>query len=580
MFNLSFKNKIVALIVAAISITILVSYFSVNHFISGYIFQSDSKNITHNIHLLRDKLNTELNSKLSLANSLSFSMMDISDTKKKSGFDKIVKVLIGYAFDDEGTMEDKVAAPYLAAAKDHPDGMTISPVTEHNGVQTLTFSIKRADKSVDFFVLNLKDIVKIIHEYSMEGSYAELRAGNHIIFSNKSGDQQDLIPIQKDIKFGGQQWQLTGYIDPSNIQSNTNKLNGMITLALLICAVLVIGFSVSTVHFAMKPLMRLNTLVGSLSQGNGDLTQRLAVETNNEIGQISHSINLFIEKLQSMFIEVSASSTEIDTAIQTLNHQSHTNAQTLDRHTIESEQAITAIEELSASAASVEHSARDTASLTEKTNQYAETSKNTVSNAVQSVNDLINQVTSMSETIGTMNSDTQQISSVLEVIGEIAEQTNLLALNAAIEAARAGEQGRGFAVVADEVRALAVRTQQSTSQINEMLSKLKSTADNVATEMKSTRDRCEHTADHTNKVMDSLNVVTDSVREINDLNALMSTSAQEQRHVAEEVSRNMTEIQGMIKQLNENATQTMSVSHELKETSQDLSAVVNRFRVR
>jgi methyl-accepting chemotaxis protein len=185
----------------------------------------------------------------------------------------------------------------------------------------------------------------------------------------------------------------------------------------------------------------------------------------------------------------------------------------------------------------------------------------------------------MSDTIGTMSEDTKQISSVLQVIGEIAEQTNLLALNAAIEAARAGEQGRGFAVVADEVRALAARTQQSTSQINEMLAKLKSTTDNVVNEMDSTRSSCQQTADRTNQVMDSLNVVTDSVVEINDLNTLMATSAQEQRQVTQEVSRNMSAIQEIIRKLNENASQTTSVSDELKATSTGLGDVVSRFKV-
>ncbi len=577
MANLSFKNKLLSLIVAVVFITILVSYFSVNHFISNYIYQSDSKSITHNINLLHKKLETELGSKLSLASSLNFSMMDVAETQENSGFTKVIKVINGYAFDETGTMEDGPAQPYIDKAENIGNDMVVSPVQDVDGKQLVTISIKRIDDSVDFFVMDLSELVKVINDYALEGSYAELIAGDKVIFSNKHGN--NLIPIERHMDFAGQDWQLTGYIDRNSIQSNTDKINWKITLALLVCAALVVGISVALLHIAFKPLARLNTLVGDLSQGNGDLTQRLAVDSKDEIGQISNSINLFIEKLQTMFIEVSESSKQIDNAIQELNQQSQSNAKTLERHTLETEQAITAIEEMSASASSVEQSAGDAATLTERTNRNAEESKHTVTDAVNSVNALVDQVVAMSGTIGDMNRDTQEIGSVLQVIGEIAEQTNLLALNAAIEAARAGEQGRGFAVVADEVRALAARTQQSTSQINEIIEKLRLTAENVVNDMESTRNRCENTAEHTNKVMDSLNIVTDSVAEINDLNSLMATSALEQRQVTEEVSRNMVAIQEIIRQLNENASQTTTVSGELKETSQDLSSVVSRFKV-
>ncbi len=577
MANLSFKNKLLSLIVAIIFITILVSYFSVNHFISNYIYQSDSKSITHNINLLHNKLQTELEGKLSLASSLNFSMMDVADTQANSGFYKVVKIFNGYAFDETGAMDDALAEPYVQQAENHGDEMVVSPVKEVDGKELVTISVKRIDESVDFFVLDLADLITIINDYALEGSYAELVAGDKVIFSNKHGDH--LIPIEREMEFAGQNWSLTGYIDRDSIQSNTDTINWKITLALLVCAVLVIGISVALLHIAFKPLARLNSLVGELSQGQGDLTQRLAVDSRDEIGQISNSINLFIEKLQAMFIEVSESSKEIDNAIQDLNSQSQSNSKTLEQHTLETEQAITAIEELSASANSVEQSAGDAATLTETTNRNAEESKQTVTDAVNSVNALVDQVVAMSGTIGEMNRDTQEIGSVLQVIGEIAEQTNLLALNAAIEAARAGDQGRGFAVVADEVRALAARTQQSTSQINDIIDKLRLTAENVVSDMTSTRERCESTAEHTNKVMDSLNVVTESVSEINDLNSLMATSAHEQRTVTEEVSRNMSAIQEIIRQLNANASQTISVSSELKDTSEGLSSVVSRFKV-
>lgn len=577
MAQLSFKNKIIALIIAIISLTIITSYFSVNYFISDYIKQADSQNITHNIDLMQRKLENELNSKLALAQSLNFSMMDIGETKASSGFNKIIKIVNGYAFDDTGNMSEEDAQQYVSLAENHGDAVMVSPVTFNEGQPTITFSVERFDESVDFFVFNLSAFSQMMTDYATEGSFAELMANGNVISSDKQG--VNLTPITRPINFAGQDWQLIGYIDLTAIQANTDQLNWKITLALLICAFVIIVASVTMLHVSFKPLSRLNTLVANLSQGNGDLTQRLAVESKDEIGQICNSINLFIEKLQQMFIDVADSSKEIDRAVVHLSNQARSNLNTLNQHTQETEQAITAIEEMSASAGSIAQSADDAALLTERTNRYADESKQTVTEAVNSVNGLVNQVSSMAETITRMSEDTKQINSVLQVIGAIAEQTNLLALNAAIEAARAGEQGRGFAVVADEVRALASRTQQSTSQINDMLATLKTTTENVVKEMDSTRIHCEETAGRTNHVMDSLNVVTDSVAEMNNLNTLIATSAMEQRQVTHEVSKNMAAIQEMVRKLNMNAAQVTSVSNELQNTSHALSDVVGRFRV-
>lgn len=577
MAQLSFKNKIIALIIAIISLTIITSYFSVNYFISDYIKQADSQNITHNIDLMQRKLENELNSKLALAQSLNFSMMDIGETKASSGFNKIIKIVNGYAFDDTGNMSEEDAQQYVSLAENHGDAVVVSPVTFNEGQPTITFSVKRFDESVDFFVFNLSAFSQMMTDYATEGSFAELMANGNVIFSDKQG--VNLTPITRPINFAGQDWQLIGYIDLTAIQANTDQLNWKITLALLVCAFVIIVASVTMLHVSFKPLSRLNTLVANLSQGNGDLTQRLAVESKDEIGQICNSINLFIEKLQQMFIDVADSSKEIDRAVVHLSNQARSNLNTLNQHTQETEQAITAIEEMSASAGSIAQSADDAALLTERTNRYADESKQTVTEAVNSVNGLVNQVSSMAETITRMSEDTKQINSVLQVIGAIAEQTNLLALNAAIEAARAGEQGRGFAVVADEVRALASRTQQSTSQINDMLATLKTTTENVVKEMDSTRIHCEETAERTNHVMDSLNVVTDSVAEMNNLNTLIATSAMEQRQVTHEVSKNMAAIQEMVRKLNMNAAQVTSVSNDLQNTSHALSDVVGRFRV-
>ncbi len=579
MKNFSFKNKIITLIATIIAVTIFVSYMSVNHFISGYIYDNDTARIKHNVQLVTSQLEKELQEKLALTKSLNFSMMDIAETKESTGFASIVLVANGYAFDDTANaLDDEQTEAYMKLAEGLTEEPMMSGVEIVDGKPTVSIALKKFDGTANFFTLDISNLKDILETYSLPGSYMELISANQTtIFSDKASD--NVIPVSNQFTIDGKNWTLNGYIDLDNIQANTDRLNWKITLALLISAAIIIGLSVAMLHYAFIPLLRLKQLVADLSQGNGDLTQRLSVASGDEIGQISASINRFIEQLQGMFIEVSSSSSKIDVAVTNLSNQSESNIQMLNAHTIETEQVITAIDEMSATAGSIAQSAADAAKLTELTNTYADESKHTVNQAVSSVTALESDVAEMAHTISAMNEDTKQIGTVLQVIGDIAEQTNLLALNAAIEAARAGDQGRGFAVVADEVRALAARTQQSTAQINDMLSKLNITSNNVVNKMESTRRSCEATSTSTHQVMESLNTVTSSVVEINDLNTLMATSAEQQSHVTEEVSRNMAAIQALIGQLNDSASQTDNISRELGGTSQDLSQVVGQFKV-
>ncbi|WP_104402436.1 methyl-accepting chemotaxis protein [Vibrio penaeicida] len=580
MGRLSFKLKVIILISLSVLITIVTSYFSVNYYISEYIYKSDVHKIEHNTKLLNERIADEMKNVVSLAVSSNMMIDTPEEVKESTMFVKVVKVVSGViAVGDSGRLEGEERDKYINLARAMESRIVdVSKAELVNGKLYSTISVNRDGGSADFYTVDLAIFSEIIKKYSVNGSYIELiSSSNQTIYSDKING--DLKTLNSTVEMDGINWSLNSYVDLQSIRDNTATLNNEITIVLVLIGLIVIAFSTLMLHQAFRPLLLLKNMVAELSNGTGDLTQRLTVKSKDEIGTISSSINMFIEKLQENFIDVSTSTQNIDKAIEKLSHQSQSNLSTLDGHTQETEQAISAISEMSATADAITDSAVKAAELTDITNMNANTSKKTVQQAVENVSALINEVGSMSTSISTMSHDTDQINSVLQVIGDIAEQTNLLALNAAIEAARAGEQGRGFAVVADEVRALAARTQESTSQINEMLGKLRSATDNVVTAMESTRSSCEETAQSTNEVMESLNLVTDSVVEINEINALVATAAKEQSQVTDEVSKNMVAIQDIVHQLNDNASDTLTINEELSGTSNSLGDVVGRFKV-
>jgi methyl-accepting chemotaxis protein len=234
---------------------------------------------------------------------------------------------------------------------------------------------------------------------------------------------------------------------------------------------------------------------------------------------------------------------------------------------------------MSESARSVAENVQQSSHITVSTNEEANTSKSIVNNAVITVRSLVDEVEEMAERIQVMNTDANKISAVLSVIGDISEQTNLLALNAAIEAARAGEQGRGFAVVADEVRALAARTQNSTTEISDMLDRLLDGTEKVVNAMETTKERCNTTAEKTSEVSGSLDIVSNSVKQIDDISNQIATATEEQSAVSEEISRNMLSIRDIVQSLVSSGQDTVSVTQSLSKSNAHLEKLVGQFKV-
>ena len=348
---------------------------------------------------------------------------------------------------------------------------------------------------------------------------------------------------------------------------------------LLTATVITIGLFIYFINRITHRLSLLQERVASLSSGEADLRSRLEMNGKDEINEIADAVNDFIVYLQKMLRELSASSHHITNNINGLSAQSEQNHIALNNHANETEQVVTAITEMSATANSVADSANQSAESTSQAEKEANDAHQLVVSTTASVNKLQSEIEQAAVNINTMNDNTQEIVNVLTVIGEIADQTNLLALNAAIEAARAGEQGRGFAVVADEVRALASRTQTSTEEISQILAKVQSDAANAVSAMQATQVSCELASSNTAQVSTSLATMTDAIVQINDLNNQIATAAEQQSAVTEEVSQNMNNIQVVVNDLSNSGEQTMASSRELAATNEQLAGLVGQFKV-
>lgn len=406
----------------------------------------------------------------------------------------------------------------------------------------------------------------------------ELGSGKQVKheYENEDGEAWTffLQPIE------GTPWLLAAALPSSRLSENSNdvlKALAWLQIPLVIILLLVMLYAIG------KLLQRLHSLrlgIDALSAGDADLTRRIALRGEDEMDAVGSSVNRFIAYLQTMIADVTQASAQIAEELAQLQQQSRHTNEVLTRHASETDQAVTAITEMSSTADTVAQSATETASFTRDANENAARSKVVVAEASASVLALVGEVESATARVQDMQQDAQRINDVLGVIGEIAGQTNLLALNAAIEAARAGEQGRGFAVVADEVRALAGRTQQSTSEINEMLSKLQQGVSSAVQAMEKTKTSCQATADKTARVNVGLDDMASSVGRIHDLSAQIATAAEEQSAVTEEINQNMVAIRHMVDDLVVGGQQADRSTDALLASNRRLVELVNRFKVR
>ncbi|MDY7559585.1 methyl-accepting chemotaxis protein [Pseudomonas sp. 10B1] len=350
---------------------------------------------------------------------------------------------------------------------------------------------------------------------------------------------------------------------------------GIALLVLLIIAI-VGGLLAGTI---VRPIGLMKANLDDIASGEGDLTRRLSVSSDDELGKLAGSFNRFVDKIHGLVCQIAEMTDQLSGLVTEVSDQAHRSEKAMDRQRQETDQVATAINEMSAAAHEVAKSAQGAAIAAQQTDAEGQAAKRVVDGSIKQIHALVKDIRSSGTSLDSLQNDVSSIVNVLGVIRSIADQTNLLALNAAIEAARAGEAGRGFAVVADEVRALASRTQQSTQEIQTMIDRLQTGTKGAVEAMRRSSEAGDGTSAQANEAGVSLDTIATLIGTINSMNAQIASAADEQTAVAEEINRSVHQIAEAVDSVADQTQQSAQTSRNLADLGQRLGKLVGQFRI-
>lgn len=366
------------------------------------------------------------------------------------------------------------------------------------------------------------------------------------------------------------------YIDDVYQDANDMTVTLVLSLSVVGLILCIILFLVN--RSINAPLSDAVKRMNDIASGEGDLTSKLAVEGHDELAQLAKDFNIFVDKIRATVVNVGDAVTQLSSSTELLSEAVSVSASRMSDQKSETDQVASAITELSASAVEIAQSSETASENSMEARAQVESGRQVMSSSLQTISELASEMNLSQESINNLRVETENIGSLLTVIRGIAEQTNLLALNAAIEAARAGEQGRGFAVVADEVRTLAGKTQEATEEIDDMISKLQSGALSAVEAIEQSASKTNISLEYANEAEQSLIKIDSAIDVISNMNSHIASASDEQRKVSEEINQNIVRIVNLTNETALTAEQVQASGNEIRTVGTTLNELVNQFK--